>query len=172
MTTTRRGRRSSRSRSRARLLLLTEDPTTTTVRILNDTGILEPSSTLHHPNNRKRYRADAYKIREIHIFTRPTGGATVSKAQFSLRRREGGGRCSWWNGRAFRRGGCNSQRWLGAKELEANFFFYRLDELEPTGHGIRSYTAFSRATDVTGNVERTLGVGRNANTFKVKPARR
>ena len=149
--------------------VLPDDPVTATVRILNSIGASGIESRLHHPRNRWSYRASDYRIREVHIFTSAGHGAPVSTAQFALRKNSKGGRCDWWTGKRFKKGDCQNERWLGTDRYEPDFFYIRLDELEPSKGKIRDYTAYSRAINGTGEVEPFLEKGRNENTFEVKP---
>ncbi|MGH2685895.1 MAG: Calx-beta domain-containing protein [Actinomycetota bacterium] len=133
-------------------------------------GVLGPQSNLHHPRQRLRYRADDFRIREIHIFTTAPPGLQTIGARFALRRNMKNGSCAWLGGKRFRKGPCDEERWLVAGKYEADFFFYRLRrELRPSRGRIRTYTAFSRAQDSAGQVELVFARGRNANTFEVKP---
>ena len=149
--------------------VLPDDPVTTSVRILDSLSSAGLESRLHHPRNRFRYRADDYRIREIHIFTESTGGLPVSAAEFALRRNSENEKCSWWTGNRFKRGSCDGERWLKTGVYEPDFFFFRLRELAPSTGRIKSYTAFSRAMNGTSQVEAALDRGRNYNTFEVKP---
>ena len=143
------------------------DPVSTTIQIV-DLGASTPTSTLHHPNNRKRYGSDSYKIREIHIFTKDRTGAGVVGAEFALRRNDAGGGCAWYSGKRFKKGKCNKERWLKTKQFQTDYYLIRLNELDPSSGSIKNYTAFSRAIDAAGNVEVEFGRGRNRNTFEVR----
>jgi hypothetical protein len=132
-----------------------------------------PRSRLHHPRQGRRYSADSYKIREIHIFTTPPAGLQTIGARFALRRNMKNGTCAWLTGKRFRNGPCGEERWLVAGKYEAEFFSYRLRrDLRPSTGRIRNYTAFSRALDSAGRFEVALVKGRNANTFEVRPPKR
>ena len=144
--------------------------TSATFTIADVSGANGPLSTLHHPRQRLKYRADDYRIREVHIFTEPAEGVSVIGAQFALRRTVAGGKCQWLTGRRFAKGSCGKERWLKTKQLEANFFYYRMKiEPEPSTGRIRKYTAYSRAFDAVGRLESRLARGRNLNTFEIKP---
>jgi hypothetical protein len=152
--------------------VLPDDPVTATVRILNSLGASVIESRLHHPRQRFTYRASDYRIREVHIFTQAGQGAPISTAQFALRRNSKGGRCDWWTGKRFKKGDCQNERWLGTDRYEPDFFYIRLDQLAPSKGKIKSYTAYSRAENGTGEIEAFFEKGRNQNTFEVKPAKR
>jgi len=152
--------------------VLPDDPVRTTVRILDSIGASGLESRLHHPRPRVTYRASDYRIREIHIFTTPGVGPPVTSADFALRRNLRGGKCSWWTGRKFRNADCQNERWLRTDTYEPDFFYYRLQELDPSKGRIKNYTAFSRARNGAGEIESFLAQGRNANTFEVKPPKR
>ena len=145
-----------------------DDPAEATVRILDSVGASGLQSRLHHPRQRLTYRASDYRIREIHIFTTPGVGAPVTSADFALRRNMRGRNCAWWNGKRFRGGDCQNERWLRTGTYEPDFFFYRLRELPPSSGRTKSYTAFSRARNGAGELEAFLQSGRNMNTFEVK----
>jgi hypothetical protein len=152
--------------------VLPEDPVTTTVRILDSVGASGLESRLHHPRQRFTYRASDYRIREVHIFTVPGQGAPVASAELAIRRNMKGGKCQWLAGKRFKPGDCQNERWLGTAQYEPDFFYKRLKEIAPSKGKIKSYTAFSRAINGTGEVETFLKAGRNQNTFKVKPAKK
>jgi len=147
---------------------LTEGTTSVPFTITDNEEDIPPTSSLHHPNNKRKYRASHYLIREIHIFTRDQGGAGTVAAEFALRRNMKSGKCAWWSGKRFKKGKCGSERWLKTGQYETDFFYIRLKELQPSVGKIRNYTAYSRAIDGAKNVESHFEVGRNANTFKVK----
>jgi hypothetical protein len=151
---------------------LTEGTTSVPFTITDNEEDIPPTSSLHHPNNKRKYRASHYLIREIHIFTRDQGGAGTVAAEFALRRNMKGGKCAWWSGKRFKKGKCNSERWLKTGQYETDFFYIRLKELQPSVGKIRNYTAYSRAIDGAKNVESHFEVGRNANTFKVRKPKR
>ena len=139
-----------------------------TLTILDAAGAPGPVSSLHHPRQKLRYRANDYRIREVHVFTRGVGPPVVD-ARFALRRNMKGRSCAWLVGKRFKKGPCRKERWLKTKRYEPDFFYYRMKAaLTPTGGRIRSYTAFSRAEDGAGQVESSFQRGRNANTFKVR----
>ena len=152
--------------------VLPEDPVTTTVSILDSVGASGLQSRLHHPRHGRPYRASDFRIREIHIFTTPGVGSPVTSADFALRRNMRGGTCSWWDGKRFRGGDCQNERWLRTGQYEPDFFFYRLRELDPSTRRIRNYTAFSRARNGANEIEAYLEGGRNLNTFEVRPAKK
>lgn len=150
----------------------TEGTTSVPFTITDNEENIPPSSSLHHPNNRKTYRASHYLIREIHIFTRDQGGAGTVAAEFALRRNMKDGSCAWWSGKRFKKGKCDGERWLNTGQYETDFFYIRLAELQPSVGKIRNYTAYSRAIDGAKNFEALFEVGRNANTFEVRKPKR
>jgi Calx-beta domain-containing protein len=149
------------------------DPLSATIQIGDSPGgYALPSSRFHHPRQRYTYPADDYRLREIHVFTEKGGGGVVSEAQMAIRMNRKGGSCSWYSGkRRFKKGPCDDPKWVPSDgQYEADFFYFRVPELSPSQGKIRSYTAYSRATDVAQNVEVEMDRGRNSNTFEVKPA--
>ncbi len=131
-----------------------------------------PESTLHHPNNKKKYKTISYRLREIHIFTKDSDPVGVVAAEFGLRQNVRGGKCAWWTGKRFKKGGCGDEEWLPTSLYQQDFYLYKLDALRPSTGRIKNYTAFSRAIDADGNVESAFGVGRNENNFEVKKTKR
>ena len=145
-----------------------EGTTTVPFTITDNEEIYPPSSSLHHPNQGKKYPPTKYLIREIHIFTSDEGGAGTVAADFALRRNMKNKSCAWWNGKRFKNGKCDAERWLQTDEYETDFYYIRLKELAASVGTIRNYTAYSRAIDGAKNVESDFEVGRNANTFEIK----
>ncbi len=145
-----------------------EGTTTVPFTITDNEESFPPSSSLHHPNQGKKYPPTKYLIREIHIFTSDEGGAGTVAAEFALRRNMKNKSCAWWNGKRFKKGKCEAERWLRTDLYETDFFYIRLKELAASVGKIRNYTAYSRAIDGAKNVESDFEVGRNANTFEIK----
>ena len=150
--------------------VLPADVVSATLEIIDSAGgYADPVSRLHHPRNKKRYGRNDYRLREIHVFTERGGGGSVVEAEIAIRMNRKGGRCAWLAGRRFRSGPCDEPVWLGSDgRYEADLYYFRLGKLRPTRKKIKSYTAFSRATDTSRNVEFQMESGRNLNTFKVK----
>ena len=148
-----------------------EEPSQVTFNITDNEEVSKPSSSIHHPNHRKRYPNTDYRIREIHVFTADNAGSGVVAAEFALRRNLANGKCQWWKGgRRFKKGACGQHRWHRMGKFESDYFYVRTEALRPS-RGKTDYTAFSRAVDAAGNVETFLEPGRNANTFEVKAGR-
>lgn len=147
------------------------DATTAVLRILdNEEGGsgAPPSTKFHHPRQRLRYERGDYRLREFHVFVNDEEGE-VAGVEMALRRTQVSGSCAWFTGRRFARGACSAKEWLETEFYpDLGWWYYRMDQLKPSvGTTVKSYTAFARGTDGAGNVERTLEVGRNANTFEV-----
>lgn len=152
---------------------LLDTPGTKTVTIKDNEESIPPQSRFHHPRQGLRYRPDDFRIREIHVFTSDQGGSDVVSADIALRRNNENGRCAWWTGRKFKRGPCSDERWIPLHRYEPDFFYQRFDALRPSaGTSIEDYTAYARARDGAGNVEKILQRGRNANTFEIKGSKR
>ncbi|MGH2711266.1 MAG: Calx-beta domain-containing protein [Actinomycetota bacterium] len=148
-----------------------EGTTKVTMTITDNEETLPPASSIHHPNQGRRYLSDNFLIREIHIFTTDEGGAGTVAAELALRRNMKDRSCAWWTGKKFKKGQCDKERWLKTGKYETDFFFIRMNELAASVGQIKNYSAFSRAIDGAKNVESDFEVGRNANTFEVKKAR-
>jgi hypothetical protein len=145
-----------------------EDPKSVTFTITDNEEGFPPSSRLHHPRQHWKYAASDYRIREVHVFTEDTGGAGVIAAEFALRRNMKDKSCAWFTGKKFKKGKCDHVRWLKTGQYETDFYYIKVPELTPSVGSIRDYTAYSRAIDGAHNIEATLEVGRNDNTFEVK----
>lgn len=136
--------------------------------VLDNEELYAPESLFHHPRNKFKYKAKDYRIREIHVFTTDKGGAGVTDADMALRKDLSGRGCEWWSGKRWKRRSCKDHLWVSMDIYEPDFFYLRLPELARSRGAIKSYTAFSRAIDGSGNRERRLEPGRNANTFDIK----
>jgi hypothetical protein len=145
-----------------------EEPSKVSLEITDNEESFPPSSSLHHPNQGKKYPASKFLIREIHIFTSDEGGAGTVAAEFALRRNMKNRSCAWWTGRKFKKGKCEAERWLKTDVYETDFFYIRMPELPASVGTVKNYTAYSRAIDGAKNVESDFEVGRNANTFEIK----
>jgi Calx-beta domain len=146
----------------------------TTFTILDNEENERPSSRIHHPRHKWRYKKSDYRIREVHVFTADTGGSGVVGAQFGLRRTKKNGSCQWLTTGGWQAKDCQNKTWVEMKhDPAADLFFLRLKQLKSSvDTRIKSYTAFSRAIDGAGNVERDFAQKRNDNTFEVKRTRR
>jgi hypothetical protein len=146
-------------------------PTTATLTILDNEEGAAPTSRLHHPRHKWRYKKSDYRIREVHVFTHDNpGGAGVVGAQFALRRNLTGGSCAWLTKNGWRKQDCQNREWLPTVyDKVGELWRYRLKQLKSSvGTRIKNYSAFSRALDAAGNVESDFNAKRNANTFEVK----
>jgi hypothetical protein len=146
------------------------DPVSATVELIDTPGgVAPPTSTLHHPRNGRRYSRDDFRIREIHIFTEKGGGGAVTQVELALRLSRRKGSCVWSNGKRLVPGDCDNPVWFKSDgQYEPDFFYHRLDRLRPSEGRIRDYSMYSRAIDLSRNVEVELERGRNANTFEIR----
>jgi hypothetical protein len=149
-------------------------PATKVVTIHDNEENVLPSSRLHHPRHKWRYKKSDYRIREIHVFAHDDGGSGVVGAELALRRNLRNGDCVWWTVEGWQKKDCSNRQWLGMTYSPGgDLFFYRMKQLKSSvGTPIKNYIAFSRAIDGAGNVEKQFNEKRNANTFEVKRARR
>jgi hypothetical protein len=149
-------------------------PATKTVTILDNEESVRPTSRLHHPRHRWRYRKSDFRIREVHVFANDEGGAGVVAAQLGLRRNMNNGECHWLTAKGWQKKDCSNREWLHMHyQTSGQLWLHRLRRLKPSvGTRIKNYTAFSRAIDGAGNAEKDFNEKRNANTFEVKRARR
>lgn len=145
-------------------------PSVKTVTIVDNEESDPPTSRLHHPRHRWRYKKSDYRIREVHVFTHDNpGGAGVTATQFALRRNYGNGDCGWLTQKGWKKQDCNEREWLEtAWDPIGELWRVRLKQLKSSvGTRIKTYTAFSRAVDGAGNVEQDFKEKRNSNTFEV-----
>ena len=155
-------------------ITLDETATTTTrsatVTLLSGTDARPPRSRFHHPRQGWTYDAEDYRIRELHVFTGDGQGSGVVEVEVALRRTATDGDCAWWNGTRFAPASCRAKTWLATGMYEPGaFYYYRLDPLGPSvGTRVEHYTAYARAVDASGNLQRVFEVGENRNTFEIE----
>jgi Calx-beta domain-containing protein len=150
-------------------------PSSKVVTIQDNEENVPPTSRIHHPRHKWRYRKGDYRIREVHVFSHDNPqGSGVTGTQFALRRNLENGDCVWLTKGGWQKKDCQNREWLDAAYDETGQLWrVRLKQLKSSvGTRIRNYTAYSRAIDGAGNVERTFKEKRNANTFEVKRSRR
>jgi hypothetical protein len=150
-------------------------PSSKVVTIQDNEENVPPTSRIHHPRHKWRYRKGDYRIREVHVFSHDNPqGSGVTGTQFALRRNLENGDCMWLTKAGWQRKDCQNREWLGATyDATGQLWRVRLKQLKSSvGTRIRNYTAYSRAIDGAGNVEREFKEKRNANTFEVKRSRR
>ncbi|MGH2675319.1 MAG: Calx-beta domain-containing protein [Actinomycetota bacterium] len=150
-------------------------PSTKVVTILDNEENIPPSSRFHHPRNKWRYKKGDYRIREFHVFAHDeAGGSGVVAAEIALRRNLMNGKCAWKTKKGWQRKDCQNRTWLPTKYSEAgDLFYYRMKQLKSSVKTkIKNYTAFSRAVDGAGNVEKEFIEKRNDNTFEIKRSKR
>jgi hypothetical protein len=146
----------------------------TTFTILDNEESEPPRSRLHHPRHKWKYKKSDFRIREVHVFATDTGGAGVTGAQFGLRRNMKNGNCKWLTKEGWQKKDCSNRQWLETRYDDVGqLWYYRPKQLKSSvGTKIKNYTAFSRAIDGAGNVEKEFNEKRNANTFEVKRRRK
>ncbi|MGH2653726.1 MAG: Calx-beta domain-containing protein [Actinomycetota bacterium] len=146
------------------------EPSSTTFTIVDNEENVFPVSRFHHPRNKWKYNKADYKIREFHIFATDEGGSGVVAAEMALRRNLASGKCAWKVKKGWQKKDCQSRTWLPTKYDDVGkLFYYRMNQLKPSvGTKIKDYTAYSRAMDGAGNVEKEFTKKRNANTFEIR----
>lgn len=147
----------------------------TTFTIEDNEESAPPSSRLHHPRHKWRYKKSDYRIREVHIFAHDNpGGAGVVGAQLALRRNLKSGDCVWLTKSGWEKKECSNRQWLdGEYDSAGELWRIRLKQLKSSVRSsIKDYTAYSRAIDGAENVEKEFNEKRNANTFEVKPKKK
>lgn len=145
-------------------------PSTKVVAIRDNEENVPPTSRLHHPRHRWKYKKSDYRIREVHIFSHDnTGGAGVVGSQLALRRNMGNGSCAWLTKKGWEKKDCQNREWLPSRYDDVGRLWrVRLKQLKSSvGTKIKNYTVFSRAIDGAGNIEKEFKEKRNANTFDV-----
>jgi len=150
------------------------DHDSTTLRILDGGSDTQaPRTRFHHPKHKKRYKRNAFQLREMHIFYNEPGGSGVKRVQIAISRKKKNGKCQWWNGNRFRVGRCNpvpGKFWKKTKyDNFVDWYVYRVPAFKPTaGTNIRFYRGYARGLDHAGNVEDRFIKKRNKNTFWIK----
>jgi Calx-beta domain len=147
------------------------EPSSVTFTIEDNEENVFPTSRFHHPRHKWRYKKSDYRIREFHIFANDNpGGSGVVAAELALRRNLRGGKCAWKAKKGWQKKDCDNRTWLPTKYDEVGqLFYYRMQQLKSSVNTrIKDYTAFSRAIDGAGNVEKDFAQKRNANTFEIK----
>jgi hypothetical protein len=142
----------------------------TTFTILDNEENVFPVSRFHHPREKWKYNKADYRIREFHIFATDEGGSGVVAAELALRRNLANGKCAWKAKKGWQKKDCQNRTWLPTKYDDVGeLFYYRMKQLKPSVKTkIKNYTAFSRAVDGAGNVEKEFTKKRNANTFEIR----
>lgn len=148
----------------------TEGPESTAFTILDDEENVAPRSRFHHPRQNWKYNKADYRIREFHIFAKDEGGSGVVAAELALRRNLRSGKCAWKTKSGWQKKDCDNKTWLPTKfDDVGELFYYRMPQLKSSvGTRIKDYTAFGRAIDGAGNVEREFTKKRNMNTFEIR----
>jgi hypothetical protein len=134
-----------------------------------------PRTRFHHPKHKKKYRKNDFKIREWHVFYSDNeGGSGVVAVEIALRQNLRKGKCKWLSKGGWKRGACSDRVWHGTKYDDfVDWYVKRMRQLKPSVKStIKSYTAFARAIDGAGNVEKDFIKKRNENTFEIKRSRR
>jgi hypothetical protein len=146
------------------------EPSSTTVTILDNEENVFPVSRFHHPRQNWKYNKADYRIREFHIFATDEGGSGVVAAEMALRRNLASGKCAWKTRDGWQKKDCDNKTWLSTKfDDTGGLFYYRMPQLKSSvGTRIKDYTAFGRAIDGAGNVEKDFGRRRNMNTFEIR----
>ena len=150
------------------------EPSRTTFTILDNEENIRPRTRFHHPKHRKQYRKNDFKIREWHVFYSDEGGSGVVAVQVALRQNLQNGKCKWLTKAGWKRGSCSDRVWQGTKYDEfVDWYVKRMRQLKPSVKTkIKNYTAYARAIDGAGNIERDFIKKRNENTFEIKRSRR
>jgi Calx-beta domain len=149
-------------------------PSTKVVSILDNEENVPPRSRFHHPRHKWKYKKSDYRIREFHVFAHDEGGSEVAAVELALRRNLKNGKCAWKTKKGWQKKDCQNRTWLPTKYSEAgDLFYYRMKQLKPSVKTkIKNYSAFSRAIDGAGNVEKEFKKKRNDNTFEIKRKKR
>jgi hypothetical protein len=147
---------------------------TTTFTIEDNEENVPPLTRFHHPKHKKKYRKNDYKIREWHVFYSDEGGSGVVAVEVALRQNLKGGKCRWLTNGGWKRRDCSDRAWLTTKyDSFVDWYVKRMRQLKPSVKTkIKSYTAFARAIDGAGNVEKDFIKKRNDNTFEIQRSKR
>jgi hypothetical protein len=149
------------------------DPSTAQADVLDDdsgsSDKTPPVTNFHRPLNGKKYKTTSPYAKELHVSPGDEGSG-LEKVELALLMKRRNGKCAWYRGSRFRSGGCLTKKWVTIPTRL--FIVYRLKEkLKPAAKktGIKNYTAYARATDKAGNVERLFEAGRNKMTYRIVP---
>jgi hypothetical protein len=147
------------------------EPFSTTFTIIDNEENVFPVSRFHHPRNKWKYNKADYRIREFHIFATDEGGSGVVAAEMALRRNLVNGKCAWKAKKGWQKKDCQNKTWLPTQYDDVGeLFYYRMKQLKASVKTkIKNYTAFGRAIDGAGNVEKEFTKKRNMNTFEIRP---
>jgi hypothetical protein len=147
-----------------------DGPASTSFTILDNEENVFPVSRFHHPRNKWKYNKADYRIREFHIFATDEGGSGVVAAEMALRRNLKNGKCAWKVKKGWQKKDCQNRTWLPTRYDDVGeLFYYRMKQLKSSvGTKIKNYTAFARAIDGAGNVEKEFNKKRNMNTFEIR----
>ena len=124
-----------------------------------------PESTIDKPAHSATYKPG--KLGKLKG-TATDEGSGVASLEVALRKKKENGNCAWFDGSGFTTGGCSEETWLDADGAAAWTYALGTELASSKGTKTRSYTAYSRATDASGNVESNFAKGRNKNTFEIK----
>jgi hypothetical protein len=152
-----------------------DSPSSKVVTILDNEEKVDPRSRFHHPRHTWKYRKSDYRILEFHVFAHDEAdGSGVVAVELALRRNLENGGCAWKVKNGWQKKDCSNRTWLPTKYDDVGeLFYYRMNQLKSSvGTKIKDYTAFSRAIDGAGNVEKDFVKKRNANTFEIKRTRK
>ena len=131
-----------------------------------------PVSRFLHPRNGVKYKWRDHRIRELKTSALDQGTPNIGKVEVAFRKELARRKCAWWTGTKFGAAGrnCARKRWVPMKHRPtADLHFLKIEPLAASiGTKIRSYSAWTRATDSAGNLETTFTRGRNLSTFEVK----
>jgi len=148
------------------------EPSAITLRIEDDDessgDTVAPLTALHEPLHGHTYRRS--RLKTVLVFNQDNeGGSGVDHVEVAIRKDLVSGKCAWWNGKTFERGSCSKKRWV-RKNATSEIVVYDIPRaFEPSrGTGVKSYLAFSRGTDVVGNVQRGFDKEQNKVRFEVK----
>jgi hypothetical protein len=149
------------------------EPSTAVIEILDDdsgsSDTTPPVTNFHRPLNGATYKRKSPYAKELHVSPGDEGSG-LDKVQLALRMKRRNGSCAWYRGSGFRSGNCSRKKWVQLKTRL--FIVYQLKKrLKPSTKktGIKKYTAFARAIDKAGNVERKFEAGRNKMTYRIVP---
>jgi hypothetical protein len=149
------------------------DPSEAEIEVLDDdsgsSDTTPPVTNFHRPMNGAKYKRSSPYSKELHVSPGDEGSG-LAKVELALRMKRRNGKCAWYTGSRFRSRDCAKKKWVPLKTKL--FIVYRLkNRLKPATKrtGIKNYTAFARATDKAGNVERKFEAGRNRMTYRIVP---
>ncbi|MEA2433238.1 MAG: hypothetical protein QOG54_695 [Actinomycetota bacterium] len=150
------------------------DPSATEVTIHDDecpaSDTSSPFTAFHQPLNDRTYRSG--DLQDVLVFADDADGSGMKRIAIAFMKKLRSGKCMWLDKKArkFVPAGCEEQHWMRfpGRDLLAYPLPERLERSTGRRAPVRFYKAWSRGTDVVGNVETAFDLNRNVSIFEVR----